>query len=47
MIVLVVLGVVVFALAQTGSGKAMVNKIGRGMREMTGGMAGKKPEKDN
>lgn len=47
MIVLVVLGVVVFALAQTGSGKAMVNKIGRGMREMTGGMVGKKPEKDN
>ena len=38
-------GVIVFSFLQTGSGKGMKTKISRGMRELTGGMLGKKPEK--
>ena len=41
-----VIGAIVFALAQTGSGKAAKNKIGRGLSEMTGGLLGKKPDQN-
>ena len=44
--VLVVVGVILFALVQTGGGKAMGNKIGRNLREMTGGLVGKKKNED-
>lgn len=44
--VLVVVGVILFALVQTGGGKAMGNKIGRNLREMTGGLVGKKMDED-
>ncbi len=44
MIVAVVAGVLIFALAQTGGGKAMGTKLGRGVSEITGGLLGKKPE---
>ena len=44
--VLVVVGVILFALVQTGGGKAMGNKIGRNLREMTGGLVGKKKDED-
>ena len=44
MIVAVVAGVLIFALAQTGGGKAMGAKLGRGVSEITGGLLGKKPE---
>lgn len=47
MIALVVVGVLIFAFVQTGSGKGMTEKIGRGMSEITGGMFGKKPTKKN
>lgn len=46
MIALVIVGVAVFAFMQTGSGKGMKNKIGRGMSEITGGMLGKKNKRD-
>lgn len=46
LIVVVVVGVLIFALAQTG-GPGMKNKISRGVSEMTGGLMGKKPRKDN
>lgn len=46
MIALVIVGVAVFAFIQTGSGKGMKNKIGRGMSEITGGMLGKKNKRD-
>jgi len=42
LLAIVIIGVIVFALAQTGSGKAMSHKIGRNLREMTGGLIGKK-----
>ena len=42
MIALVIAGVALFAFAQTGSGKGMKDKIGRGMSEITGGILGKK-----
>ena len=42
LLAIVVVGVIIFALAQTGGGKAMAGKIGRNMREMTGGLIGKK-----
>lgn len=42
LLIAVVAGVVIFSLAQTGGGKAMKTKIGRGMSEMTGGLFGKK-----
>lgn len=44
--VLVVVGVILFALVQTGGGKAMGNKIGRNLREMTGGLVSKKKDAD-
>lgn len=46
LIIAVVAGIILFALAQTGGGKSMGTKIGRNMREMTGGLFGKKPEDD-
>lgn len=46
LLVLVIVGVLGFALAQTGSGKGMGTKIGRNIREMTGGLIGKKKDKD-
>ncbi len=46
MIVVVVVGVLLFALVQTGGGKAMGNKIGRNLKEMTGGLVGKKKDRD-
>jgi len=42
MIVLAIGGAALFAFAQTGTGKGMKDKLGRGMSEMTGGMLGKK-----
>ena len=47
LVVAVIAGIVVFALAQTGGGKAMGEKIGRNMREMTGGLFGKKPGEEH
>lgn len=44
--VVVIVGVILFALVQTGGGKAMGNKIGRNLREMTGGLAGKRKDDD-
>ena len=44
MIALVIIGAAVFAFMQTGSGKGMKDKIGRGMSEITGGMLGRKPK---
>ncbi len=44
--VIVVVGVILFALVQTGGGKAMGTKIGRNLREMTGGLVGKKKDED-
>lgn len=44
LIVAAVIGCVVFAIMQTGSGKAMSRKIKRGVSEITGGMLGKKPD---
>jgi len=46
LIVLVITGVIVFSLAQTGGGKAMGTKIGRNIREMTGGLTGKKKDQN-
>ena len=43
LIIAAVIGCVVYALAQTGNGKAMTSKIKRGVSEITGGMIGKKP----
>ena len=40
--VLVVAGLILFAFVQTGGGRAMGNKIGRNISEMTGGLVGKK-----
>lgn len=37
-------GLLLFALAQTGGGKAMSTKLGRNLRELTGGIMGKKKE---
>ena len=42
----IIIGVILFALAQTGGGTAMKRKIGRNMREVTGGLLGKKPNHD-
>ena len=47
LIVAVVAGVLIFAFAQTGSGKAMGEKLGRNVSEMTGGLFGKKPKDKN
>ncbi|MGN0775700.1 MAG: stage II sporulation protein P [Candidatus Ventricola sp.] len=44
--VIVVVGIILFALVQTGGGKAMGTKIGRNLREMTGGLVGKKKDDD-
>ena len=40
-----VIGALLFAAAQTGSGKAMGTKISRNLSEMTGGLMGKKKDK--
>jgi len=42
LIIAVIIGVILFALMQTGGGKAMGSKLSRNMREMTGGLFGKK-----
>ena len=47
LLVAVVAGVLIFAFAQTGSGKAMGEKLGRNVSEMTGGLLGKKPKDKN
>ena len=44
LIIAVVVGAVIFLLAQTGGGKAMTRKLGRNVSEMTGGLMGKRPE---
>ena len=44
MIVIVIVAVVIFAFVQTGGGKGMKTKLGRGVSEITGGLMGKKPE---
>ena len=46
MAAVVVIGLIVFALCQTGGGRAMGTKLSRGIREMTGGLMGKKPDDD-
>lgn len=46
LVIAVVIGVIVFAAAQTGGGKAMKEKISRNVSEMSGGLFGKKPEED-
>lgn len=46
LLAILIAGVIIFALAQTGGGRAMGTKIGRNLREMTGGLLGKKKEKD-
>ena len=46
MLVIVVVIAVVFLLAQTGGGRAMTKKLGRNVSEMTGGLLGKGPEKE-
>ncbi len=45
-VIAVVIAVAAFALLQTGGGKAAWEKVKRGTSEMTGGMIGKKPDKD-
>ena len=47
LLVAIVAGVLIFAFAQTGSGKAMGEKLGRNVSEMTGGLFGKKPKDKN
>ena len=44
MIVIVIVAVLIFAFVQTGGGKGMKTKLGRGVSEITGGLMGKKPE---
>ncbi|MBQ8617999.1 MAG: stage II sporulation protein P [Clostridia bacterium] len=44
--VVVVVGVLLFALMQTGSIRGAGEKIGRNLREMTGGLVGKRKDKD-
>ena len=46
LILIVVVGCLVYALMQTGGGKAMSTKVKRGVSEITGGLLGKKPDKD-
>ena len=46
LVIVAVIGAIVFAFAQTGSGKAMTGKIKRGVSEITGGLLGKKPDQD-
>ena len=46
LLVLVIVGVLGFALTQTGSSKAMGTKIGRNIQEMTGGLIGKKKDRN-
>ena len=46
MLVIVVVVAVIFLLAQTGGGRAMTKKLGRNVSEMTGGLLGKGPEKE-
>jgi len=46
MIALAVLGAALFAFLQTGSGKGMKDKLGRGMSEITGGLLGRKNKRD-
>ena len=46
LLLVVIVGVIVFALVQTGGGKAMGTKIGRNLRELTGGLVGKRKEED-
>ena len=47
LIIAAVLGCVIYALLQTGGGKAMSTKIKRGVSEITGGMLGNKPDKND
>lgn len=47
LIIAAVLGCVVYAILQTGGGKAMSTKIKRGVSEITGGMLGNKPGKND
>lgn len=46
LIVAVVVAVAVYALLATGSGRGMMEKIKRNSSEITGGLFGKKPDKD-
>ena len=43
-LLVVIVGVILFALVQTGGGKAMGTKLGRNLREMTGGLIGKRKD---
>ena len=45
LVVLLVAGAILFALLQTGSGKAAGRKLGRNLSEMTGGLLGKKRDR--
>lgn len=46
MLVIVIVGVLLFAFAQTGGGSAMGRKLGSGISEMTGGLIGKRKDRD-
>ena len=46
LIIAVIVGVILFSFAQTGNGRSMKTKIGRGISEITGGMLGKKQKYD-
>jgi len=46
LLVVVIIGVILFALVQTGSAKSAGSKIGKNLREMTGGLIGKKDKPD-
>lgn len=47
LLAITITGLLLFALAQTGGGKATGTKIGRNIRELTGGIIGKKKENKN
>lgn len=46
LVIAAVVGVLLFALVQTGGGKSMGTKLSRNLREMTGGLIGKKKDHD-
>ena len=46
LLLVLIVGVILFALAQTGGGTAMKRKLSRNASELTGGLLGKKPHHD-
>ena len=45
-VLIVIVGALLFALMQTGGGKAMGSKLKRNVSEMTGGLIGKKKDEN-